>query len=89
MVVKLLNGSSGAFADRSGSTRGSSVVGVSCEVSKESLMYEEGLEIAEVTSHDFRLAYGKKHKLRSVGQSEDGAGPNTVRRRIGWSEHKR
>ena len=82
MVKKLLNGSLGAFANWSRPTHGSPVVGVSCEVPTESLMYEEGSEIAEVSFHDFWLVCGKENELGFVRHLEGAAGHNTVCRRI-------
>ena len=45
---------------------------------KESLVYEEGPEIAEVSTHNFELVCGKKNELESVMQLERAAGHNTV-----------
>ena len=45
----------------------------------------EGREVAEVTSHDFRLGHGKNHGLATVREL-GGETRITIRRRIGWLE---
>ena len=51
-------------------------------------VYDEAQEIAEVTSHDFRLVIGKKGGLTSVEGLDRSPGSTTVRRRIGWLEER-
>lgn len=43
-------------------------------------------EVAEVTSHDFRLRNGKKDRLVSMEGELEATNPTTIRRRTGRSE---
>ena len=45
----------------------------------------EGREVAEVTSHGFRLGNGKNHGLATIREL-GGETRTTIRRRTGWLE---